>query len=911
QNKLFSGNNHFFLSSSCGGFIFCSSKLIIEILLILPIALLVNSLLKNNSNRFLLSLVIGLILSLSIEFIQIFILSSVAQGISVLAKLSGFALGGLIYIKYPLLKQLFSSINFKRPILFFSLPYILILTYLSGWSFSSSAVHSNITESFTAINWLPFYYHYYTTEAVALSSLLNIFALYSPIGLAVWLWNYKTRQGSYRLIAGFLAMMLCFIVETGKLFFIDKHPDPTNLLISFSAAFIVYSLIEQIALWIHQANSKTHTKLEDGLSIPSEHHETKNSHPFGIIIGSFLILIVLYKAINYPNSPLLLMASLCLYSIVLWRYSYAWLLIIPALLPIFDFSPWTGRFFFSEFDYFILLTLAISLWRGHWKSPWNIHRTAFILLGIYVLFYMISLLLGLLPLTHLDTNTFNNYYSSYNALRVAKGLFWALLLIPLFTYQQDYIKKYFTMGLLIGLSITVLLGLLERSIFSSLFDYSSDFRISSSFYSMHTGGADLDTYLLLVMPFIYYFFVSTQHHFFKFILIPLLFSLSLYVLLMTYSRGAYIAFAISSITMMLSLFIAYRHTIMTHWKQTLWLPLFIVIIMLVSTPVLQGSFIQERFNQSFQEADFRSHHWKDAIDSMNDSMVTTLLGMGLGSFPRTYLLNHLWETSPSTFRVNQEKKNTNIINYLTLTSGKPLYIEQIIDVDPYSNYQFTMEYRSTIENSVPSILLCEKAIQHSFNCQNLVFTAKNKSSQWHHIQKNIKTTIIGDSNRPIKLVLSNQTQSTLDIKNIQLSEKIDGTDSNLIKNSDFSMGMDHWFFTADNHIPWRTENLWVQLFFDQGWIGLITFNLLLLYTLYFLFQQLHQRNNYAVALISSLSGFLVIAIIDSPFDTPNISLLFFILVSLTFISPNNHPISNKPIKKRRRRRRRKPRTEEL
>ncbi len=914
ENKLFAVRNHLFLSLSCGGFIFCSIKLIIEILLILPIAILLNTVLKNNHNRFMLSLFIGLGFSLFIEFIQLFILSGVAQGISVLAKLLGFALGGFIYSQYDQLKLLFSSINFKIPILLFSFPYLLILTYLSGWSFSSAAIHQNIAESFKVINWLPFYYHYYTTEALALTSLLSIFALYSPIGLAVWLWNDKTRQGSSKLIAGLLAISLCFIIETGKLFFIGQHPDPTNLIISFSAAFIVYSFIEQIAHWMQQAEGIKHVNLqinqvaEQHVATVSDSH-SKISHPVAAIIGFALMLILLYKAIHYPNYSLLLIATLCLYAIVLWHFSYAWLLIIPALLPILDFSPWTGRLFFSEFDYFILLTLAISLWRGHWKSPWNINHTPFILLGLYVFSYMISLLLGLFPLTDLDSNTFNNYYSSYNSLRVAKGLCWALLLIPLLSYHQEYIKKYFTLGLLIGLSATVLFALLERSLFASLFDYHSDFRISSTFYSMHTGGADLDAYLLLVMPFIYYMLTSSKNRFLQFIFIPLLFSISLYVLLMTYSRGAYIAFALSSLTMLFSLFICYKNNIITHWKYTLWLPLFIIIIILISTPILKGSFIQERFKQSFQEADFRSNHWSEAINSMNDTLSSTFFGMGLGSYPKTYLLNHLWDKAPASFRINQENKQGQFIHYLTLTSGRPLYIEQIIDLAPYSNYQFTMDYRATIGNHVPSILLCEKAIQYSFNCQSIPIITKDPSLQWQHIQQSIKTGIIGDSYRPTKLILTNQTKSTFDIKNIQLSIKNNDNIKKLIKNGDFSMGMDHWFFSADDHIPWRIENLWVQQLFDQGWIGLITFNLLLLYTLYFLFQQLRQKNPYAIPLISSLTGFLVIAIIDSPFDTPNISLLFFILISLTFITSNNLS-SNTPRKKRRRRRRRKHPTEQ-
>src|SRR3546814_8483084 len=39
-----------------------------------------------------------------------------------------------------------------------------------------------------------------------------------------------------------------------------------------------------------------------------------------------------------------------------------------------------------------------------------------------------------LPLTPIGDNAFNTYFSPYNALRVAKGLVWALLLLPPLSY---------------------------------------------------------------------------------------------------------------------------------------------------------------------------------------------------------------------------------------------------------------------------------------------------------------------------------------------------------------------------------------------------------------------------------------------------------------------------------------------
>ena len=51
------------------------------------------------------------------------------------------------------------------------------------------------------------------------------------------------------------------------------------------------------------------------------------------------------------------------YAALLVYFPFAWLVIIPALLPIMDFAPWTGRFFFDEFDLVILTTLAFYYWQ--------------------------------------------------------------------------------------------------------------------------------------------------------------------------------------------------------------------------------------------------------------------------------------------------------------------------------------------------------------------------------------------------------------------------------------------------------------------------------------------------------------------------------------------------------------------
>ncbi len=893
-DKFTNGSDAYFISSSCGGFIFCSTKLVVEIFITIPLGIFLAVLLGNHPRRRSAVIIIGFILGIVIEIIQLFLISGIAQGISIFTRVFGLGLGEFLYTKICSLKKPFMTVNLKRYLTLASIPYFLLLAHLNGWSLSAHSISFSVTKKLEALNWLPFYYHYYTSEAVALTSLLSVFAMYLPIGLGVWLWHYNKQNKSYRITASLLAFSLCALIETGKLFFAGKHPDPTNLIISFASAFITYTLADLIYHWFHQTKSNPHSQYNeiqrDPLSAPSSTpsfpkpaYQTSNT--FAKVSAFALVALLLWKITAYPGSTSVLTGMLVLYGFLLQKYSHAWLIVIPALLPILDFSPWTGRLFFTEFDYFVVLTLAISLWYNRWNSPLRtIKPLTLIFLSLYMFSYFISLLIALLPLQAIDANTFTNFYSQYNSLRVAKGLAWASLLLPLICFKQHSpkdIKRYFTYGILTGLTATVLAGLWERSIYTDLFDFSSDFRITSTFYSMQTGGAPLDAYLLLSIPFIFLLLIESKNSTIRALFAALLFSASLYTLLVTYSRGTYIAFVLTAIVMVIGLTICNKDKIAEHWKKALWLPLFLVLTTIISIPVLKGSFIQHRFSQAYQEVDTRTSHWVNAINMMDSSFLTSLFGMGQGSFPRTYLWNSFAGQAPATFLLKHENND----NFLQLGSGKPLYIEQIINISAYTSYKLELDYRIDSINSRLNISICEKAIQHSFYCQKFDLIPPQINTSWQHFEHTFNSHSMGDSFRPIKLILHNSQPGThIDLKNISLSSVYH---DNLLKNGDFSKGMDHWFFTADDHVPWRTENLWIQILFDQGWVGLMTFNLLLLYIFVYLYRHSRKQDYYAVITLSSLSGFLVLSVIDSTLNQPIISLLFFLIVYIPLFKTDN------------------------
>ncbi len=70
--------------------------------------------------------------------------------------------------------------------------------------------------------------------------------------------------------------------------------------------------------------------------------------------------------------------------------------------------------------------------------------------------------------------------------------------------------RLFTTGMLVGLLGVVLIGVRERWQFADLLDFSTVYRITASFSSMHTGDAHLPAYLALAVPFVWLWVVRLR-----------------------------------------------------------------------------------------------------------------------------------------------------------------------------------------------------------------------------------------------------------------------------------------------------------------------------------------------------------------------------------------------------------------
>ena len=198
--------------------------------------------------------------------------------------------------------------------------------------------------------------------------------------------------------------------------------------------------------------------------------------------------------------------------------------------------------------------------------------------------------------------------------------------------------------------------------------------------------------------------------------------------------------------------------------------------------------------------------------------------------------------------------------------------------------------------------ICEKSLQYSFRCVEAGVNVN--STEWQHVETTIMSADVGAVSpdiaagrltRPTQLALyaGGNAETIIEVDNVSLQ---DASGQNLIANGDFYAGMDRWFFSTEKHNPWHIFNIWVQILFDIGWFGLISFVLLVLLVYYRLLKAL-RHDVYAPVLLASLTGFLVIGYVDSPFDAPRLAFLFCMLVVFAIFCLTNQPYSVRFINK--------------
>jgi hypothetical protein len=269
---------------------------------------------------------------------------------------------------------------------------------------------------------------------------------------------------------------------------------------------------------------------------------------------------------THPMGRVLPLAGIAACLFVLLLHRDAWMQVLFALLPVVDLAPRTGMVFWTESDALLLCILGVfgarealaggRNPRSHGPGAWGLRTGQVALLFLLAASYAVSTAWTPIAAIGSDPNLPVGYDSPLNGVRLAKGFLFALALVPLFatSFGRDGqgAGRRLALGLVFGLLAASLAAFWERLSFTGLSDFSSDYRTTALFWEMHVGGAQLDGWLALTFPFALWHALRERSPARHVVWMAVL-ALAVYAIFTTFSRGLYLATAVSTPVLLLAL----------------------------------------------------------------------------------------------------------------------------------------------------------------------------------------------------------------------------------------------------------------------------------------------------------------------------------------------------------------------
>ncbi|MBK7326372.1 MAG: hypothetical protein IPI89_09670 [Propionivibrio sp.] len=165
------------------------------------------------------------------------------------------------------------------------------------------------------------------------------------------------------------------------------------------------------------------------------------SRVINLLVALTAITLGGFFALNYPVGTLLPIGGFVAIAVISFYQPSLFLIIIPALLPVSGFAPWTGWISFEELDLLVLATAAGGYARCAFDGKLDAtQRTSSILLLLSFLMsvsILISMTRGFTDAGGFMFGWFQGYDGPMNSIRIGKSFFLALLLTPLITRLQS------------------------------------------------------------------------------------------------------------------------------------------------------------------------------------------------------------------------------------------------------------------------------------------------------------------------------------------------------------------------------------------------------------------------------------------------------------------------------------------
>ncbi len=657
------------------------------------------------------------------------------------------------------------------------------------------------------------------------------------------------------------------------------------------------------------------------------------------------LVLALWLALHHPIAPLAAALLVLAVAAVAARWRGFWLVAIPAALPWLDFSPWTGWQVVSEFDIFLLAIfagvfgrLARSFTRGRIADPiakpvvppamlatdW----TQWILLFVLALSGLVGLVRGLIDAGGLGEGWFQSYADPLNGLRVAKSLFFGLLTVALsrdaIASDATWAGRRLSAGMLLGLGTVVLAVLWERVAYPGLFDFERVYRATALFWEMHVGGAAIDAYLAMALPFAWWAVSATRGRWSRLGAITLAL-VSVYVCIVTFSRNVYLAVALPALVLAVAAWLRpvrrsdeTQHELpvsagrrKSQARLSLWLWCLFAAVALAIPQWGAGSFLLNRLEDTGRVMEARLVHWQRAL-SLQGNTSEQIWGVGLGRFPSRYDQADRKGGLPGQIRwhAKNPEQNPNAQgerNFVKLWaahgrmhSAGSFGLTQRVPMIPGVRYQVELDLRA----STPTIVVaevCERQLLYDWDCQYALFRPPVGVSAWSRQIQAMQGPTFGPQpwyapRLGLMMLTILNAGGEADIGHVALTA---GGSTGLIENGDFQDQLARWFPAAQYHyLPWHADSLVLELLVERGWSGLITFGALMALALVRLVRLARSRSAglpMARFLGASLLGVLLAGVFGSVMDMPRVAFLVYLLAFFALqLPPYREKVPRRP-----------------
>ena len=676
-----------------------------------------------------------------------------------------------------------------------------------------------------------------------------------------------------------------------------------------------------------------------------------------VVLGVLAIAVPI--ALHHPLSPYWALLLLAGWTAVAARFPAAWLVLVPAALPVMNLSPYTGWIGFEEFDLLVMGAITGGYARIAWHgararragtncvASLPVSRPARSVACLSALLAALTLVAGLRGLRHAEGQGFGwfqGYVDPLNIWRIGKPMLYAFALAPLLGAQmcasRSTALQRFAFGMLTGSVAAITAVLWERVTYPGLLDFTRPYRTVALFWEMHVGGAAIDAYFALAIPFVCWalWAARTPPRWGAAAILALLAG---YACLTTFSRGLYIAVAVSfallagvlvararppsraelheriwADAMLCAALIALLTTVywlhgsvaafgvvlvsgalaaaLWHARPRGWRPVAGAALALgLSLEVLvafgPGSFMLTRTERNQIDSNSRLTHWSNGLHLLA-SWDDWLLGIGLGRLPSHY----------DRFAPGGEMPGA--VHEVDEAAGGPAAAV----FGPRSRPQLggvygltqrvaqRARYRVAFDVRIDGIVdvyarVCEIHLLYEHRCQSVVKRVGNGADGWQHVELTLQGPALfqreGSANRAAVFKLSVLNPHTrADFTHVQLSGD-DG--AALLGNGDFSRGLAGWLPSAEHYfVPWHIDSLFLEVLIERGLVTLATMGALLFIALRGLFGDAGRDETLAPFIGTALCALLCVGVVSSVLDVPRVALLAVLMVIIGLHMPS-------------------------